>query len=709
MFSRVLYYVFLLFTRYSGWVKRSAIILLLAVAAVFIAGKTYQVWDDDPDRGAIAIKDGAFGESYSTPVYLDQGWDANDSLWFYNTTQGSALLPYDFFLALERPESEELFRSAKNMDRHRYLPQKKTFFNPDALPVGIVRDTYGDKDYVGYTCAACHTGQVNYKGKAIRVDGGPAMADMVGFLKELENALEATLKSADEAKNRRFVEKVLALKNDYGSAKEINADLQIWADRIELYNTVNNSVADGRKVEYGHARLDAFGRIYNRVLQHVINREHLADILSNLVSATGRPLLDQVQIANVLADVDDVVLNDDEFALVLKRLKMPNPDYPDLSNSDMLRFRNSMFNSPNAPVSYPFLWDIAQSDYVQWNGLAGNATLGPLGRNAGEVIGVFGILDWQADDRWLGLSEKWRRFSISSFASGQTTKRDPIYFKSSIDLTNLKRLERHLQSLQSPEWPEDILGKIDRAKAKRGKRLYDELCLSCHEVIDRSNRDRKVVAKMFSLKKAGTDKAMAENSVKYTGKSGNFMHTYQSTDVGTVLLEEEAPVAAILTAATKGVVTTPDPDKWFIRRWADWLYTVAGSLFDNEIKASMKAGNYDPDTTAEPFRSLLSYKARSLNGIWATAPYLHNGSVPTLYDLLLPVNAREGCPKARPVTFKVGAREFDPVKVGFRYEGYDGFEFRTELRGNGNAGHEYRACKMTDDERWDLVEYLKTL
>lgn len=100
------------------------------------------------------------------------------------------------------------------MDRHRYLPQKKTFFNPDALPVGIVRDTYGDKDYVGYTCAACHTGQVNYKGKAIRVDGGPAMADMVGFLKELENALEATLKSADEAKNRRFVEKVLALKND---------------------------------------------------------------------------------------------------------------------------------------------------------------------------------------------------------------------------------------------------------------------------------------------------------------------------------------------------------------------------------------------------------------------------------------------------------------------------------------------------------------
>ena len=49
-----------------------------------------------PDRGAIAINDGALGESYATPVYLDQGWDEADSLWFYNTTQGSGLLPYDF-------------------------------------------------------------------------------------------------------------------------------------------------------------------------------------------------------------------------------------------------------------------------------------------------------------------------------------------------------------------------------------------------------------------------------------------------------------------------------------------------------------------------------------------------------------------------------------------------------------------------------------
>src|SRR5690606_24698234 len=102
---------------------------------------------------------------------------------------------------------------------------------------------------------------------------------------------------------------------------------------------------------------------------------------------------------------------------------------------------------------------------------------------------------------------------------------------------------------------------------------------------------------------------------------------------------------------------------------------MAASFFDNEIKASVKSGNYLADTTAAPYQSLLSYKARSLNGIWATAPYLHNGSVPSLYDLLLP-KKRPGDPEEgeyRPDEFMVGSREFDPVKVGFRTQGYEGF------------------------------------
>jgi hypothetical protein len=135
------------------------------------------------------------------------------------------------------------------------------------------------------------------------------------------------------------------------------------------------------------------------------------------------------------------------------------------------------------------------------------------------------------------------------------------------------------------------------------------------------------------------------------------------------------------------------------------------TIFDNPIRASVKSGNYDPDTTAGPYNSLLSYRARSLNGIWATAPYLHNGSVPTLYDLLLPEKCKEGVGdgKYRPTTFFVGAREFDPEKVGFKSQGYDGFKFDTAIRGNRNTGHEYGACRMEDEDRWDLIEYLKSL
>ena len=104
------------------------------------------------------------------------------------------------------------------------------------------------------------------------------------------------------------------------------------------------------------------------------------------------------------------------------------------------------------------------------------------------------------------------------------------------------------------------------------------------------------------------------------------------------------------------------------------------------------------------------YKARPLQGIWATAPYLHNGSVPTLYDLLLP-------PSQRPATFFVGTRQFDPDKVGFLTAKSDenSFEFDTvdaagkPIDGNSNAGHDYGNASFSDEDRKALIAYMKTL
>ena len=114
------------------------------------------------------------------------------------------------------------------------------------------------------------------------------------------------------------------------------------------------------------------------------------------------------------------------------------------------------------------------------------------------------------------------------------------------------------------------------------------------------------------------------------------------------------------------------------------------------------------------FQDDMAYKVRPLNGVWATPPYLHNGSVPTVYDLLSPVDER-------PKHFYLGNREYDPVKLGYKSDELtNGFLFDTSIRGNANTGHEFAnkpqgtkgvigKRKLEPDERKAIIEFLKTL
>ena len=109
---------------------------------------------------------------------------------------------------------------------------------------------------------------------------------------------------------------------------------------------------------------------------------------------------------------------------------------------------------------------------------------------------------------------------------------------------------------------------------------------------------------------------------------------------------------------------------------------------------------------------MLSYNARPHNSIWATLLYLHNGSVPDLFSLLSPVSER-------PKVFYLGNKEFDPVRLGLNTNPLKGAsEFRTDMPGNSNAGHEFNdgpKCngvigrKLSPEERVEIIEYLKTL
>lgn len=99
------------------------------------------------------------------------------------------------------------------------------------------------------------------------------------------------------------------------------------------------------------------------------------------------------------------------------------------------------------------------------------------------------------------------------------------------------------------------------------------------------------------------------------------------------------------------------------------------------------------------------YQAVLLDGVWLRAPYLHNGSVPTLRDLLT-------TPADRPKKFYRGYDVFDQQNVGFVSNGPDaarlGFEYDTNLPGNSNQGHTY-GTSLPEDQKRELIEFLKTL
>lgn len=105
------------------------------------------------------------------------------------------------------------------------------------------------------------------------------------------------------------------------------------------------------------------------------------------------------------------------------------------------------------------------------------------------------------------------------------------------------------------------------------------------------------------------------------------------------------------------------------------------------------------------FRKTDGYAAMPLDGVWLRAPYLHNGSVPTLRHLLEK-------PEARPAVFYRGSDVYDYASAGFVWEGPEarrhGFRFDTSVKGNGRGGHLY-GTNLKPDEKRSLIEYLKTL
>lgn len=228
---------------------------------------------------------------------------------------------------------------------------------------------------------------------------------------------------------------------------------------------------------------------------------------------------------------------------------------------------------------------------------------------------------------------------------------------------------------------------IDPTLAAQGREIYEAERASCHAVLDRDDEERRVRAQLYDLDRIGTDPEATRNFVEAYAPTGVLEG---ETSASGAVLGATAHAGELLSLLVGRVLGAQPAAIAQVQ-----LYAQRYGLTEQD-----KQGDDTPDSEEEPRASWLAYKARPLNGIWATAPYLHNGSVPTLYDLLLP-------PAERPVTFGVGRWAFDPVKVGPVQEGAP-FTVDTQLPGNSNAGH-LAGTDLTDEQRRALVEHLKTL
>lgn len=141
-------------------------------------------------------------DCWSGITCLDQGWSTDERTIWYTKSQGSRLLPLAWALALEEPTREGKFLSDENIRALGYLPAPISDENPHGLPLGfaadqeassradIMCDTFPTvctagimrQPWFGMTCSACHTNEINYGGKRIRIDGAPTIADFQTFL-----------------------------------------------------------------------------------------------------------------------------------------------------------------------------------------------------------------------------------------------------------------------------------------------------------------------------------------------------------------------------------------------------------------------------------------------------------------------------------------------------------------------------------------------
>ncbi len=248
-----------------------------------------------------------------------------------------------------------------------------------------------------------------------------------------------------------------------------------------------------------------------------------------------------------------------------------------------------------------YIWGMENTAWLQWGANMNSV----MERNIGQSLGVGAV------------------FNPDSFA---TTSR----------LDNLNKLEHLAYKLTPPAWPAAIFGPIDEAKAARGRGVYERTCANCHEKPFEVSPDGLVTYQLFKLSEVGPARwphRTSTSSSPSTGRSFGSPPPRSAFSKGSsVSTTSPTTFRSRRRRNGKGAIGRPAPG-------------MRSTLADAEKYPDSKGGRV--------------YPAKPLAGIWATAPYLNNGSVANMWDLLT-------APGARPAKFPLGSREYDTEKLGYR-------------------------------------------
>ena len=358
----------------------------------------------------------------------------------------------------------------------------------------------------------------------------------------------------------------------------------------------------------------------------------------------------------------------------------------------------------DAPVRYPFLWNAPFQDRTQWSGFADNGdSLLALSRNLGEVIGVFAA------------------FQPNSVSIGNLTFTD--YRNISANFDGLRANEDLVRQIGPPKWP----WPVDNALAAKGKAIFDWPkekggCRECHG----ARPGQRLQTWATPVQNVGTDthqfdvltraaatgalegacvpvltKPLKEIDTAFnmlaTSVLGSILESLGgSLAVPVVCVNGTLPARNVLSAGSALLPITPPalpPELQDLQK----AFRLPAPIAPNAVIEALS-------TSSGPVKG--AYEARVLDGIWAAAPYLHNGSVPTLAELLKPAADRVR-------TFRVG-EAYDIEAVGLAVDqGSASSQLETtdcsDLNsGDSRCGHEYGTTLDPQDKR-ALLEYLKVI